>query len=64
MKIIHNGEGVQFRSIQQRPEVKSKETKKKRRRPTTYIPSIDHPWRKTYGKLAAKKENPPLEVAA
>lgn len=64
MRITHNGKSVKFRSIQQRPEIKTKEQKKKRRRTTTYIPSQDHPWRKTYGKLAAKTNNPPLEAVA
>ena len=64
MKIIHNGKSVKFHMIQQRPEIKPKEQKKKRRRPTTNIPSIDHPWRKTYRKTAVKTNNPPLEAAA
>jgi transposase len=63
-KIIHNGKTVKFHMIQQRPEIKPKEQKKKRRRPTTNIPSIDHPWRKTYRKTAVKTNNPPLEAAA
>lgn len=64
MKIIHNGESVKFRGIQMRPETRPKEQKKKRRRPTTYIPSIEHPWRKTYRKTAAMMDSPPLEAAA
>ncbi len=64
MQITNNGNRVKFRSIQQRPEMKPKEQKMKRRRPTTYIPPQDHPWRKTYRKVAAKTNNPPLEVAA
>jgi len=64
MKITNNGKSVKFRSIQQRPETKQKEQKKKRRRPTTYIPSIDHPWRKTCRKTAAMINNPPLEAVA
>ncbi len=38
MKVIHNGKNVKFRSIQQRPEIKPKEPKIKRRRATTYVP--------------------------
>ncbi len=64
MKIIYNSKRVKFRSIQQRPDTKPKEQKKRRRRPTTNIPSIDHPWRKTYRKTAAMINNPPLEAAA
>lgn len=64
MQITNNGKSVKFRNIQQRPETKPKEQKKKRRRPTTYIPPQDHPWRKTYRKVAAIINNPPLEVAA
>ncbi|HBG92712.1 MAG: hypothetical protein A2X54_09040 [Nitrospirae bacterium GWF2_44_13] len=64
MQITNNGKGVKFKSIQQRPEMKPKEQKMKRRRPTTYISPQDHPWRKTYRKSAAKTNNPPLEVAA
>jgi transposase len=64
MQIIHNGRLVKFQSILIRPEVKSKERNKKRRRPVTHIPSQDHPWRKTYKKMAAKTNNPPLEAAA
>jgi DNA-binding Lrp family transcriptional regulator len=54
MQITNNGKRVKFRSIQQRPEMKQKEQKKKRRRPI-HVPSQDHPWRKTYRKAAAKK---------
>jgi len=64
MQIIHNGKNVKFSSIQQRPETKPKEQKKRRRRPTTCIPSQDHPWKKTYRKMAAMINNPPLEAAA
>lgn len=64
MQITNNGNGVRFNSIQQRPEMKTKEQKKKRRRATIYIPSQDHPWRKTYRKTVAIINNPPLEVVA
>lgn len=63
MQITHNSKSVKFRSIQQRPEMKSKETKKKRRR-AIHVPPQDHPWRKTYRKSVALINNPPLEVAA
>ena len=63
-KIIHNGKSVKFRSIQQRPEIKPKEPKIKRRRATTCIPPQDHPWRITYRKAASKINNPSLEAAA
>lgn len=63
MQITNNGKRVKFKSIQQRPETKPKEQKKKRRRPI-HVPPQDHPWRKTYRKSAAIINNPPLEVAA
>jgi hypothetical protein len=64
MIITNNGRRVKFQSILLRPEIKLKERNKKRRRPITHIPSQDHPWRKTYKKMTAKRDNPPLEVAA
>lgn len=64
MKITNNGKSVKFRSLQQRPEVKPREPKIKRRRATTYIPPQDHPWRKTNKESTAKTNNPPLEAAA
>ncbi len=54
----------QIQSILIRPEIESKEKKTKRRRPTSHIPSQDHPWRKTYRKTMAMIKNPPSEVAA
>jgi hypothetical protein len=64
MIITNNSRRVKFQSILLRPEIKPKERNKKRRRPITHIPSQDHPWRKTYKKMTAKTNNPPLEVAA
>lgn len=64
MIITNNGRSVKFQSILIRPEIESKEKKTKRRRPTSHIPSQDHPWRKTYRKTMAMIKNPPLEVAA
>ncbi|GER93506.1 hypothetical protein [Dissulfurispira thermophila] len=62
MQITNNGRRVKFKAIQQRPEMKPKEQRK--RRPTTYIPPQDHSWRKAYRKVAAKTTNSPLEVVA
>lgn len=64
IQITNNSKSVKFRSIHQRPEVKLKQQKKKRRKPTYHIPSKDHPWKKTYKKTAAMINNPPLEAAA
>lgn len=64
MQITNNSKSVKFRSIKQRPEVKLKQQRKKRRKPTYHIPSEDHPWKKTYKKTAAMINNPPLEAAA
>jgi len=73
MKTIHNGKSMKFKGIQQGPEIKTDKLKIKRRRATTYlpercsqsgIPPRDYLWRKTYGKLTAKINNPPLEAAA
>lgn len=63
MQIVYEGKNLKFSRIQQRPETKPKEQKKKRRR-AIYVPPKDHPWRKTYKKVAAIINSPPLEVAA
>jgi len=64
MIITNNGRSIKFQSILIRPEIESKEKKRKRRIPTSHTPSQDHPWRKTYRKTAAMKNNPPLEAVA
>jgi hypothetical protein len=65
MLITNNGKNVKFRSIQQRPEVMPKEQKIKMPRRRTYLPPPqDHPLKRTYNIMAAKKNNPPLEAIA
>ncbi len=63
MKIINNGKNVKFRSIEQRPEIMPKEPKIKRRRRRTYTPlPPDHPLKRTYNIIMAKKNKLPLEA--
>ncbi len=63
MKITNNGKNVKFKSIEERPEIMPKEPKVKRRRRRTYTPiPSNHPLKRTYNIIMAKKDKLPLEA--
>ena len=64
LRITHNDKRVAFRCILQRPETEREAIKKKLQRPAIQTPSMDHPWRRPYKKVAVKTNHSILEVSA